>query len=141
MLQGALGSHILELLAREVPERPARGGQDHAFHVFPAMAFKRLKDGAVLTVDGEDADVVFLGLRLHQGSGHDHRFFIGECDLFAGSDRRQRGDKACSADDGGNHQFSVRRLRHLCHPFLAGEDLDGEVGAALSQFFCGGFVG
>jgi hypothetical protein len=111
------GRDVLQLFAGKVPERSARCGQNHAFDILAAMSFERLKDGAVLAVDGENADMVFLGFRLHQCAGHDHRLFIGERDLFAGSNGRQRREQPCAADDGGNDQFSFRRLRDFGHAF------------------------
>ena len=53
--------------AREVPERPARGGRDHVSRL-PGDGVHRLKDGAVLTVDGKMWTWCFLASACIRGS-------------------------------------------------------------------------
>ncbi len=62
MLQRALRRDVLQLLlASEAPERSSGRGENQAADVFTPMAFERLEDGAVFTVDGENADAMLLG--------------------------------------------------------------------------------
>ena len=90
----------------EFPQRTSRGSQNEPVHVFLAVSFKRLKDGAVFAVDRQNVDAVSAGFLLHQSSGHHHRLFVRQRDVFPRAYRGERRYETGATDDRRNHEIA-----------------------------------
>ena len=79
--------------------RPGRtaGGQDDAPQAVLRQALDALEDGAVLAVCGQDADAVLRGQGQHVGAPCDEGLLVGQADVLACLDRRDRRLQACAA--------------------------------------------
>ena len=133
VLERPFGCDVLQFLFRQGPEGSAGGREDQAADIFFPMAFQRLENRTMFAVDREDAHAMFARFLLHQLPRHDHRFFIGQGDLLAAPDGRQRGHEAGAADDRGDDQFGFWRRGDLTQALRSIQDFNGQSGATLPE--------
>ncbi len=107
-----------------VPEGPARCGQDQLPDVPVRAGMKALKDGAVLAVHRKEPDAAASALGHDQFAGGHQHFFVRQRDVLAGLDRGHGRHQPGGPDNGGDGDVRFFRGRHLDHPLDAGEDRD-----------------
>ena len=112
MGQGLGDGHLGQLLRRVGAERAAAGRQHDAGDFLPPPGLHRLKNRAVLAVDGEDAGVVLRGQASDQRAGHHETLLVGQGDRLAGLQRRPRPLQTGAAHNRRNHRVHLRVGRH-----------------------------
>ena len=94
-----------QLLGAHTEERPAGGGQQDLFQRFGAvLILQALEDGAVLTVHRQQVNTVFLDGIGHQMAAGDKALLVGQRQIMAALDSRQRGIQTRNADNSVQHR-------------------------------------
>ena len=102
MVDGLLGTHILQVRPIAVQERSAGSGEDDTFHGTAIGEIEYLEYGAMLRVDGQQGGAVLRHLRHHQFAGANQTFLVRQGHGGAPSHRRQRRLQPGGADDRGH---------------------------------------
>jgi hypothetical protein len=124
MLQGCLGSHVLELGQGRAQKGAAGSGQNQSLNFISPAGAQTLMKRTVLAIDGEKRDPLFARRLRYQLSGHDECFFIGEADRFAGSDCLVCRLHASHAVSGGDHNINFGVNRSFDMTRRPGKNLD-----------------
>ena len=106
--------------AEQVPERPARGGQDQPAHFRRVAPVQALVDGVVLAVDRQHVDAVRPRQVHDQAAGHHQHFLVGERDALAGANRRDHRFERRGARRGAQHGVDVVARHQLDQGLRAG---------------------
>ena len=118
-------------LGGQVPERPARRGQDQPAHLRRIAPVQALVDGVVLAVDRQHVDAVGPGQVHHQAAGHHQHFLVGERDALAGADRRDHRLERGRAGRRAQHGVDV----------VARDQVDQRLRSGAAQVEVGGRAG
>ena len=101
-----------EAVGRETKKRTTRSGQDDALERGAAASLEALENRVVLAIDRQQAYPALAHRGGHHFARYNQNFLIGECDVLAGGDRRERGSESERADQRRNHDCGVRMSRH-----------------------------
>ncbi len=112
MAQRLRHGDLLHLLVRKRSKRAARTREDDLLHRFRVFSEETLKNGAVLTVDGQNRRPGIPGRCRHQTAADDQRFLVGERDAYTALHRRQGGQKAHRAHHGIDKKIVIQGRRH-----------------------------
>ena len=108
-----LGSHVLELVARAAPERPAGAGEDERVDLLRRAAFEALEGGRVLAVDGEKEPSSPLPRLERQLARRDEALLVRERQRHAALERPERRGQPGEADDRVEDDIWLRALQEL----------------------------
>ena len=108
MVQGFLYSHLAQLTEGFSEKRTAGSGQEDPLDLGPLLSVETLMNGAVLAVDGQQADLRLPGLPHHQLSRHHQRLLVGQSHVSASQDGGQRGNQTRRTGNGGHHHIRFR---------------------------------
>ena len=103
-----LDRHVLELGARAAAERAARGGEHELVHRARPLGAQQLVQRRVLGVDGDDLRAGGLGQRHDELAADDERLLVGEREVDALAQRRDRRPQARRADERVEHEVGAR---------------------------------
>ncbi len=78
------------------------------FTVGAAVALERLEDGVVLAVDRQQVDALLASRAGHELARDHQHLFVGEGDVLAGVDGRERRDETERADERREHEVGLR---------------------------------
>ena len=105
MLEGVRLRLGAQLLGAHTEERPAGGGQQDLFQRFGAvLILQALEDGAVLTVHRQQVNTVLFDGIGHQMAAGDKALLVGQRQIMAALDSRQRGIQTRNADNSVQHR-------------------------------------
>ena len=83
-----------ETIGRKAEKRTARRGQNDALERGAAASFEALENRVVLAIDRQQAYAALAHRGRHHLARDDQHFLVGERDILAGLDRRERGTRA-----------------------------------------------
>ncbi|MNV50943.1 hypothetical protein D3C71_1429740 [compost metagenome] len=121
---GLLGRDLVQLFQWRLAERAAGSGQQnppHAHLLQPAriIAGQALEDRIVFAVDGQQDRAAAPHRLDEQGAGHHQRLLVGQQDLLARLDRRQRRLEPGRPDDSRHHRIHLGMGSHLAQALFA----------------------
>ena len=118
-----LDGDLRQLGSRAPAERAARGGQDELLDGARPFAREQLVQGGVLGVDRQDLRAGGLGERHHELAADDERLLVGEREVDALAERRDRRAEAGRADERVEDEVGARLDDEPHEPLRADEDL------------------
>ncbi len=133
VLQGILRPHILKLLLRPAPERPAGSGKPDLVNAVSGFTVQGLEDGAVLAVHRKDGNTL-LSRKLHdQVPCRDQRLLIGQSNLLSRFDRGHSRPDAHHPHDRGHEILVTLHRSHLENSVHPGQDLHIQISHTHAQ--------
>ena len=107
MPQRLLGRHVREVGERSAAERPAAGRHDQRLDRVDVLGRQQLLQRRVLGVDRQQARAAARERRAHERPARDEALLVGERDVDAGVERRQRGLEPGRPDDRVEHDVGA----------------------------------
>ncbi|MNN47173.1 hypothetical protein D3C81_1615850 [compost metagenome] len=107
MAKRILHCNILQLITGVIPERAARGGKCDAGNIFTVLTVQALKNSRVLAVNRQQLNSFASRKLCYQMTGCNQRFFVGQADMPARLNSRQRRLKANAAHNRRYNRMGV----------------------------------